>query len=127
MISSIANLVCKLSHELPNDLRLRILENKEILGKSQIWFETHPCPLSPFQKLNFGGSSQKTRKSRYQTFLFLSSFTGFPYPVPNTLPRIVVQYIRGIIKIRAFKLVFLVLFIEQIEILKKKSMALTAN
>ena len=54
-----------------NDLRLRILGNKEILRKYQIWVE----PL--FQKLNFGNSSQKTRKSRYQTFLNLSSFTGF--------------------------------------------------
>ena len=35
-ISSKANLV----YELPNNLRLRILGNKEILGKSQIWVET---------------------------------------------------------------------------------------
>ena len=32
MISSIANLIHELPHELPNDLRLRILGNKEILG-----------------------------------------------------------------------------------------------
>ena len=32
--SSIANLVYELHHKLPNDLRLRVLENKEILGKS---------------------------------------------------------------------------------------------
>ena len=37
---SVANLVYELPHELPNDLRLRILGNKEILGKSQIWVET---------------------------------------------------------------------------------------
>ena len=36
-MSSIANLVYELPHELPNDLRLRILGNKEILGKSQTW------------------------------------------------------------------------------------------
>ena len=36
MISSIANLVYELPPESPNDLRLRILENGEILGKSQI-------------------------------------------------------------------------------------------
>ena len=36
MIPSIANLV----YELPNDFRLRILGNEEILGKSQIWVET---------------------------------------------------------------------------------------
>ena len=40
VISSIANLVYELPHELQGDLRLRILENKEILGKSQIWVET---------------------------------------------------------------------------------------
>ena len=37
MLSSIANVVHKLPHELPNNLRLRILGNKETLGKSQIW------------------------------------------------------------------------------------------
>ena len=90
MISSIANLVYKLPHELPNDLRLRILGNVEILGKSQICVETEPSAQSPFQKLNFGSSSQKTCKSIYQTFLALSSFTGFFYFVPNILPGIVV-------------------------------------
>ena len=49
MISSIANLVYELPHELPNDLRLRILGNEEMLGKSQIWVE--PISQSPFQKL----------------------------------------------------------------------------
>ena len=39
MISSIANLVYELPHELPNNLRLRTLGNKEILGKFQIWVE----------------------------------------------------------------------------------------
>ena len=58
-----------------------------MLGKSQIWVET--SAQSPLQKLRFGSSSQKTRKSRYQTFLVLSSFTGFLYFVPNILPRIV--------------------------------------
>ena len=64
-----------------------ILGNKEILGKSQIWMEIFA--QSPFQKLNFGSNSQKTRKSRYQTFLVLSSFTGFLYFVPDILPRTV--------------------------------------
>ena len=39
VISSIANLVYELPHELSNDLTLRILGNEEILGKSQIWVE----------------------------------------------------------------------------------------
>ena len=40
VISSTANLVYELSHDLLKDVRLRIQENKEILGKSQIWVET---------------------------------------------------------------------------------------
>ena len=40
MMSNIANLLYELPNELPNNVRLRILENKEILGKSQIWVET---------------------------------------------------------------------------------------
>ena len=57
---------------MPNDLRLRILGNKEILGKSEIWVKTYPSAQSPFQKLKFGNNnSQKVRKSGYQTFLFL--------------------------------------------------------
>ena len=89
VISCIANLVYELPHELPNDLRLKTLGNKEILRKSQIWVQTQPSAQSPFQKLNFGNSSPKTRKSRYQTFLVLSSFTGFLCFVPNILSEIV--------------------------------------
>ena len=40
MVSSVANLVYELPHELPNNLRLMILGNKEILGKPQIWKKT---------------------------------------------------------------------------------------
>ena len=69
--------------------KLRILGNKEILGKSQVWVETYPRAQSPFQKLNFGTTPKSIRKSRYQTFLVLSSFTGFLYSVPNILPMIV--------------------------------------
>ena len=32
--------IYELPQELPNNLRLRILGNKKILGKSQIWVET---------------------------------------------------------------------------------------
>ena len=74
VISIIANLVYELPHELPNDLRKISNLGGEIF---------------PPQKLSFGSSSQKTRKSRYQTFLVMSRFTGFLYSVPNTLPRIV--------------------------------------
>ena len=40
LISSIASLVHELTHEFPNDLRLRISVNQEILGKSEIWVDT---------------------------------------------------------------------------------------
>ena len=89
MLSSIANIVHKLPHESPNNLRLRILGNKQTLGKSQIWDDKQSSAQSPFQKLNYGNSSLKTPKSRYQTFLELSSFPGFNYFVPNILPSIV--------------------------------------
>ena len=52
--------------------------------------ETWPSAQYLFQKLNFGNSSQKARKSRYQNFLVLSSFTGFIYFIPNILSKIVV-------------------------------------
>ena len=69
--------------------RLRILGNKEILGKISNLGEDiaqHPVPL---EKLNPVNSNQKTRKTRYQTFPALSSFTGPLHFFPNTLPRIV--------------------------------------
>ena len=39
-VSTKVNLVYELPYELPNDLKLRIIENKEILEKQQIWVET---------------------------------------------------------------------------------------
>ena len=78
MASSIANLVYKLPHELPNDLRLRILGNKEISVKSQSYVDTQPSAQTPFQKLNVGNSSPKINTKVYKfvsKFLDLSSFT----------------------------------------------------
>ena len=48
-----------------------------------------PNAQSPLHKTNSGNSSEKTRKSRYQTFVALSSFAGFFYFAPNILQRIV--------------------------------------
>ena len=53
--------------------------------------ETKACAKCHFKKLSFGNSSQKARKSGYQTFLVLSTFTGFLYIVPNILAGIEVQ------------------------------------
>ena len=48
-------------------------------------------PVSLPEILNLGISSPKAGKSRYQTFLDLSSFTGFLYFVPNILSSIVIM------------------------------------
>ena len=53
LIFSIANLVYELPHELPNDLRLRILGNQEKLEKFQILVETQHSTQSPFKNLYF--------------------------------------------------------------------------
>ena len=59
-------------YELPNDLRLRILGNQEILGKSQIWVQT-----SRIKTLVI--AVKKHAKVDINTFLVLSSFTEFLY------------------------------------------------
>ena len=68
LIYSITNLVFDFPHELPNNLRLRILGNYKILafGKSQIWEDKYFIAQSCSQKLNFGDSSQKTWKRRHK-------------------------------------------------------------
>ena len=58
VIFSIASLVYELPHKLPKDLSLRILGNKEILGR-QLVGDVTQCPVS---LPNFGNSSQKTQK-----------------------------------------------------------------
>ena len=89
LISSITNLVHELPHKLPNDLRLRILGNQEILEKCQMWVQTQPNSQSSFQKLNVDNSCQKTRKIRYYIFEVLPNFIVSLYFVPNILSRIV--------------------------------------
>ena len=68
MKSSTKNIRYELSHELPNDLRLRILGNFEIMGKTQKWMEAEYSAQSHLQKKNFGTSGQKLHKNRYQSF-----------------------------------------------------------
>ena len=89
LITSIAKLVYELPHELPNNLRLRIFRNQEILKKYKSQIDTQPSVQSPFKNLNFANSSYKTPKNRYQTFLFLSSFTGLLHFIPKNLSGIV--------------------------------------
>ena len=59
LISSIKNMVYELTHEFPNKLRLRILENSGKLVKSQFWVEREPSAQSPSHKLKLGNTSQK--------------------------------------------------------------------
>ena len=47
--------------------------------QSQIWVETEENAQSSFQKQNFGNSIQKLRKSKYQSFLVITSFAWFLY------------------------------------------------
>ena len=55
------------------DLRLQILGNQEIMGKSQSWFGTYPIVQSHCYKLNFG----------CQIFLVLSNFACLFYFLSN--------------------------------------------
>ena len=73
----------------PNDLRLRILGNQEILKKCQMWVQTQPHSHSSFQKLNVDNSCQKARKIRYYVFEVLPNFIVSLYFVLNILSRIV--------------------------------------
>ena len=50
-----------------------------------------PSAQSHFQKLNFGNSSQKIAKNRYQSLVVLSNITGFVYFIPNVLSKNVVD------------------------------------
>ena len=70
-------IVYELSHELPNDLRLKTLENSEIMGKIQKLVEAEPSDQSVFQKKYFGTSGQKLHKSRYQSFLSCPDLLDF--------------------------------------------------
>ena len=44
------------------------------------------CPISPFIKLDFGESSYKTHKNRYQILLFVPCFIEMRHLVPNIFP-----------------------------------------
>ena len=50
LVFFVKNIVDKLLHELPNNLRLRVLGNYEILEKSQNFVQTEVSTLTPFLK-----------------------------------------------------------------------------
>ena len=59
-----------------------------IIRKCQISVDRSPLQ-SPLQKLNFGISSQKVVKNRYESFLVLSNFFGYCYFLPNILSKMI--------------------------------------
>ena len=73
--------IYELSHELPNSLRLKILGNQEISGKSQNFKENivlcpfnYPPPPPPPQKKKFN-TSKKLLNTRKWIFLVVRYFT----------------------------------------------------
>ena len=64
LTSNIIGFVYELPHELPNDLRLRILGDKKISRKSKNLVGTRLNAQSLVQRQIFGNSGQKLSQSR---------------------------------------------------------------
>ena len=73
LISGITNLAHELPYEFPNDLRLKILENYELLEKCQMRGQTQPSTQFSFHKLNIDNSCKKHAKL---DIIFLKSLCG---------------------------------------------------
>ena len=67
-IISIKNSICKLPHELLNDLRLRIVGNQEISRKSKNCTKLKSSPYYSSKNENFVNTSEKLLKTKYWTF-----------------------------------------------------------
>ena len=83
LTSSIINTVYELPHELPNNLRLKILRNWEILEKCQNWVKIEPSLLSRNQ--TFVIAAKNYAEAVYHSFLFLPNFACSFYSVSNIL------------------------------------------
>ena len=81
------NVLYQLPHELPNDIRLRILGKKEILGKSLNYLGTQSTVQFVLQIKVFG--LQKPCKSRFQIFSAFSNFAWFLNFPQNILQKLV--------------------------------------
>ena len=73
----------RVSLRVAKPLRLGFSEIRKY--QKNLRFGSRHSTQSPFQKLDFRNSSQKVHKSRYQSLLVLSNFTGFLYLVPDIL------------------------------------------
>ena len=76
-------------HELPNDLRLRILRNSEILEESLNFVELLPNAQSSSRNENFVSTSKNLLKNRNWTFPAVRCFTWKLEFVSNILWMIV--------------------------------------
>ena len=69
VIISTKHFIYELSYKLPDDLRLRILGNKEILTRSQIFTQLQPSTQSSSQNGNFVNTSKKLfEKFKFNVF-----------------------------------------------------------
>ena len=93
LISRKRNLVYEFSYELPNDLRLSISGNQEMLERSQIKLEAQPSAQSPFQKLILVIAGKKHAKVDIKLFLSCPLLLDFCYFVPN----IFIHYLRLVV------------------------------
>ena len=79
-------------HELPNDLKLRILGIQDISGKSQNFIELQPSAQSSSQNKNFFSTSKKLLKNRNCTFPVVLHFTRKLTFVSSNSPIVVDQF-----------------------------------
>ena len=68
VIITYKNGMYKLPHNLPNDLKLRILGNQEISGKCLNFIESQPSAQSPRQNKSFVNISRKLLKKEIKLF-----------------------------------------------------------
>ena len=92
LIASTVNLVYELPHEFPNALRKlgNIRKVSNLIGHSLVSISHSLVSILLWKDLIFGINSLKiTRKSRCQTILVMSSFTGDLYFIVNFLSGVV--------------------------------------
>lgn len=82
LISSITNIVNKITDKPPNSLRGRSVENYERLKKNENWIETEPRAQPTFHEQTLGNSGQTICKIISQSLILLSfcSFCSKYFP-----------------------------------------------
>ena len=76
-IPSRTNCTYDLAHRLPYDLRLRILQSKEMSGKLKKFIGTQSPAQCLLQKYISGTTAQTVRKNRYHFFFFCLTLLDF--------------------------------------------------